>query len=88
MTKLKTLAAVAMLSAAVASPVFAAGEQGGGPIGPGSRDGLTPQPGPMYHGFSESLFSPSVCHCDAMNRMDRRDRSRPRGFSTSRHPSS
>ena len=78
MTNFKTLATIAMLSAA-ASPVFAAGQEGGGPIGPGSSNGLTPQPGPMYHGFSESLFSPCMSHRDTMNSITRRDRSKAGG---------
>jgi hypothetical protein len=79
MTNLKTLAAIAMLSAAAASPVFAAGQEGGGPIGPGSSNGLTPQPGPVFHGFGESLFSPYMSHRDVMNSMTRKDRSRAGG---------
>jgi hypothetical protein len=79
MTNLKTLAAIAILSAATASPVFAAGQEGGGPIGPGSSNGLTPQPGPMFQGFRESLFSSDMGHRDAMNSMTRRDRSRASG---------
>ena len=79
MTNLTTLATIAMLAAATASPVFAAGQEGGGPIGPGSSNGLTPQPGPMFHGFSESLFAPYMGHRDAMNSMTRRDRSRAGG---------
>ena len=74
MTNFKTLATIAMLSAA-ASPVFAAGQEGGGPIGPGSSNGLTPQPGSMYHGFSESLFSPYMGQPNATNSMTRRGRS-------------
>jgi hypothetical protein len=42
MTSLKTLSVVLVLSAAIASPVFAA-EEGGGSIGAGSRNGLTSQ---------------------------------------------
>jgi hypothetical protein len=49
MTSMKTLSAVLVLSAAIASPVFAAGREGGGPIGPGNRDGLTPQPRATVH---------------------------------------
>jgi hypothetical protein len=79
MTNLKTLATIAMLSAAAASPVFAAGQEGGGPIGPGSSNGLTPQSGPMFHGFSEALFSPYIGHRDAINRMTRKNRSRASG---------
>jgi hypothetical protein len=86
MTNIKMLSAAVIL-AFIASPVFAGG-QGAGPIGPGSRDGLTPQPGPIYHGFSESLFSPNAGHRDTMNRMNRRDGSKPGGRSVSRRPPS
>jgi hypothetical protein len=50
MIKMKTLAAVAILSAAIATPVFA---QDLGVLGPGSRYRLKPQPVP-YH--SRSCF--------------------------------
>jgi hypothetical protein len=43
MTKMKTLSAVLILSAAVAAPVFA---QDAGARGPGSRSGLQSQHGP------------------------------------------
>jgi hypothetical protein len=56
MTKLRTLAAFVILSAAIASPVFAADNEGGGPIGPGSRYGLTPQPWPTYHAYDQRRF--------------------------------
>jgi len=56
MTKLKTSVAAAILSVAIAGPVFAAGSQGGGPIGPGSRHGLTPQPRPIHHVTHRSGF--------------------------------
>jgi hypothetical protein len=46
MTNLRTLSAALILSAAIVTPVLA---QDAGPIGPGSRDGLTPQPGATYH---------------------------------------
>lgn len=49
MTSMKTLSVVIVLSAAIASPAFAAGAEGGGPIGPGSRNGLTPQPRASVH---------------------------------------
>ena len=49
MSKFRTLSAALFLSAAIASPAFAAGDEGGGPIGPGSRNGLTPQPAVTYH---------------------------------------
>ena len=47
MTKMKILSAVIILSAAVATPVFA---EDAGVLGPGSGYGLRPQPGPAYHG--------------------------------------
>jgi hypothetical protein len=47
MTKMKILSAVIILSAAVATPVFA---QDAGVLGPGSGYGFRPQPGPTYHG--------------------------------------
>jgi len=46
MTSIKTISAVAVLAAAIATPVLA---QDAGVIGPGSRYGLTPQPGATYH---------------------------------------
>jgi hypothetical protein len=46
MTKTKVLSAVALLSAAIASPVLA---QDAGVTGPGSRRGLEPQPWPYYY---------------------------------------
>jgi hypothetical protein len=47
MTRRKMLSAVAILSGVIATPVFA---QDGGVLGPGSRYGLEPQPGPLYYG--------------------------------------
>ena len=41
MTKIKLIGAVAILSAAIASPVLAQDE---GVLGPGSRNGMTPRP--------------------------------------------
>jgi hypothetical protein len=81
MTKFKTLTAIAILSAAIAAPAFAQTE---GAIGPGSRNGLTPQPGATHHmrghhhwmGFRHSMAS-----------MDRTNRSRPGGQSIARKPS-
>jgi hypothetical protein len=46
MTRIKTVSAALILSAAIATPAFA---QDGGMLGPGSRNGLTPQPGQTYH---------------------------------------
>jgi hypothetical protein len=47
MTKMKTLNVVIILSAALATPVFA---QDAGMPGPESHYGFGPQPGPTYHG--------------------------------------
>jgi hypothetical protein len=49
MTNLKILAAIAVLSTAIASPAFAAGDEGSGTMGPGNRNGLTPQPSATVH---------------------------------------
>jgi hypothetical protein len=54
MTKMKILSAVIILSAAVATPVFA---QDAGVLGPGSGDGFRPQPGPTYHGRAYDLWN-------------------------------
>jgi hypothetical protein len=78
MTKIKTTCIIAILSAVIACPAFAGGQEGGGPYGPGSRDGLTPQNGPIFHGPSEWIFSPYGSTRDALNRMDRGDKSKPR----------
>jgi hypothetical protein len=45
--QMKTLSALIILSAAAATPLFA---QDAGVLGPGSRYGFEPQPGPTYHG--------------------------------------
>ena len=47
MTRMKTLSAVIILSAAVATPVFA---QDASVLGPGSGYGFKPQRSPTYHG--------------------------------------
>ena len=54
MTKISTLSAVMMFSAAVASPVFAQDEAG--VPGPGSRYGLEPQAGPTPHIRAEDNY--------------------------------
>jgi hypothetical protein len=46
MTNIKTIGAVAILAAAIATPVLA---QDAAVPGPGSRYGLTPQPDATYH---------------------------------------
>src|SRR3984957_12207686 len=54
MTKMKTLSALVILSAAVATPVFA---QDAGVRGPGSRYGLESQRGPTYHGRNRGAYN-------------------------------
>jgi hypothetical protein len=54
MTNLKPFIAVAILSVAMASPAFAAGDGGGGPIGPAGRYRLAPQP--KHHVMHRSGF--------------------------------
>jgi hypothetical protein len=55
MNKLKLLGAAAILAATVSSPVLA--QQG--VIGPGSRYGLQPEPGPTYdQGYQRNGFGP------------------------------
>jgi len=46
MTRIKTISAIAVLTAAIATPVLA---QDDAVTGPGSRYRLTPQPGATYH---------------------------------------
>jgi hypothetical protein len=54
MNKLKLLSVAAILAATVSSPVFAQE----GVIGPGSRYGLQPQPGPTDQGDQWNGFAP------------------------------
>jgi hypothetical protein len=54
MTKMNTLSAVIILFAAVAAPVFA--QEMGGAMGPGSSNGLEPEPVPTYHGRADQNF--------------------------------
>jgi hypothetical protein len=56
MSNLKTLSAIAILSVAMVSPVFAAGNDGGGRIGPGGRYRPTPQSRPIQHVTPRSGF--------------------------------
>jgi len=80
MTKTKILSAVIILSAATATPVFA---QDGGPLGPGSRYGLEPQPGPTSYGrgyYQENGFAPF----DETHSRSWLERSKPGGRSTAR----
>jgi hypothetical protein len=77
MTKLRTLTAFAILSAAIASPVFAAHHEGGGPIGPGSRYGLTPQPRPTYHAYDQRGFHGAYNQWNVRTDSSDRDREPP-----------
>jgi hypothetical protein len=101
MSKFRMMSAALLLAAAVASPAFAAGDEGGGPIGPGSRNGLTPQPGVTHHhalahhryGFRRA-YNRWNGHYDPEFQRNRedfgfsgRDRSRVGGESPSLHPS-
>lgn len=54
MTKMTTLSAVMILLAAVATPVIA--QEMGGTMGPGSSNGLEPEPVPPHHGPADQNF--------------------------------
>jgi hypothetical protein len=77
MTKFRTLTAFAILSAAIASPVFAADNEGGGPIGPGSRYGLTPQPRLTYHAYDQQRFHGAYNQWNGRHDSSDRDREPP-----------
>jgi hypothetical protein len=68
MTKMRTLSAAIILSAAVAAPVFA---QDTGVRGPGSRYGLASQTGPR--GAYNQLNGPSYATPRALDDEDKRD---------------
>src|SRR5271169_7215380 len=68
MTKMKTLSAVIILSAAVATPVFA---QDAGVRGPGSRYGLESQSGPR--GAYNQFNGPSYATARALDNQDKQD---------------
>jgi len=68
MTKMKMLGAVIILSAAVATPVFA---QDAGVRGPGSRHGLEQQRG--SRGAYNQLNGPSFATARALDDEDKRD---------------
>jgi hypothetical protein len=68
MTKMKTLSALIILSAAVATPVFA---QDAGVRGPGSRYGLASQTGPR--GAYNQLNGPSNATPRTLDSEDKRD---------------
>jgi hypothetical protein len=81
MTTSKILGVAVFLSAAFASPVFAQEAV----IGPGSRYGLEPQPGPAYYGYGPGYyraygFAPS----ERFSPIPWFERSRPGGRSTAR----
>jgi hypothetical protein len=79
MTKTKILSIVVILSAFIVSPVSA---QDGG-LGPGSRNGLEPQPGPTYYGrgyYHGYGFTPF----DEAYSRSWLERSKPGGRSTAR----
>ena len=85
MSESRILGVAVFLSAALASPVFAQD----GVIGPGSRYGLEPQPGPAYYGYGPGYypgqyqaygFAPS----EQFYAVPWFERSRPGGRSTAR----
>jgi hypothetical protein len=85
MTKLKTLSAVVILSAAIAAPVFA---QDGGSLGRGSRYGLEPQP--LLHQSRSCFQGPGFgqpCPGRLYGWSVGRDRSRVGGLAPSFRPS-
>ena len=90
MKKMKTLSAVIILSAAVATPVFA---QDAGVRGPGSRIGVQSQPG--SRGAYNQLNGPSYATTRTRDRWNpanpstiERDPSTPGGEDTALRPSS
>ena len=82
MTNTKILRAVIILSAAFATPVFA---QDGGPLGPGSRYGLEPQPGPTYYGRGDYQWN-GFAPFDETHSRSWLERSKPGGRSTANRP--
>jgi hypothetical protein len=85
MTRLKTLSAVVVVSAAIATPIFA---QDAGVLGPDSRYGMEPQPVP-YHGrscFQGPGFG-QPCRGRLYGWSIGRDRSVPGGIDPSLRPS-
>ena len=92
MTGIKTISAIAILSAAIATPVLA---QEAIP-GPGSRYGLEPQPGPIYYRtyyqWSAPVYGAPRTSEDYWNMenygFSGRDRSRPGGRSPWLNPPS
>jgi hypothetical protein len=93
MIGMKTLSAALILSAAIVTPAFA---QDGGMLGPGNRNGLTPQPGQTYqhHRAYRQAYNRWNGPADAKYRRNKenfgfsgRDPSRVGGESPSLHPS-
>jgi len=82
MTNMKMLSTIVFLSTAVATPVFA---QDGGVLGPGSRNGLTPQPGPTHQ--LRGHYRNGFAHFKGMHRSSMASMSRPGGRPVSRKPS-
>jgi hypothetical protein len=85
MTRIKTISAIAILSAAIATPVLA---QDAGPIGPGSRYGLEPQPGPTYYQSYGESDAPFLAPRHYRHGFNGRDHSRVGGQSPSLKPPS
>jgi len=83
MTNEKTLSAVIIICATVATPVFA---QDGGPLGPGSRNGLEPQPGPAYYDRGHAHLN-GFAPFDEGHVRHWLEKSKPGNHSTARNPS-
>jgi hypothetical protein len=86
MTRLKTLSAIVVVSAAMVTPVFA---QDAGVYGPGSRYGTERQPVP-YHGGGSCFQGPGFgqpCPGRLYGWSIGRDRSIPGGIEPSLRPS-
>ena len=83
MTKIKLIGAVAILSVAIAGPVLAQDE---GVLGPGNRNGLTPQP-TIYHVRGHN-YRNGYAHFRGMTRYrsSMASSSRPGGQPISRNP--
>jgi hypothetical protein len=85
MTKIKLIGAVAILSAAIVSPVLAQDE---GVLGPGSRNGMTPRPGATHHLRGHHYYHNGYAHFRGMTRYrsSMASSSRPGGQPISRNP--
>jgi hypothetical protein len=82
MTKTKRLSAVVILSVAIATPVLA--QEEAGVLGPGSRNGLEPQPEPTYHYSRGLYYENGFAPFDEMHSRSWLERSKPGGRSTAR----